>query len=306
MNAERLAYAFAAGMAATVNPCGFALLPAYLSYYLGLTDDGPGSSTHTQTRGDSSPVLRAIGVGAALTAGFLLVFGIVGAVWSTISSALGDRLPWVTAAMGIGLVILGVSMVAGFQPVVRVPKLQVGKGGQEAWSTFLFGLSYAVASLSCTLPIFIAVTATSSDGFLGGLSSFVAYGLGMGVLVTALTLSVALTREGLVRGLRRLLPHMGRISGGLLIVAGAFVAYYGWAEAHVADNAGIVTRLSSVQGSFQDRLDEFGAGRLGAILGSTIVIAAVVAWWMRRRPDGSPPASGPMDEPAATRRETSA
>ena len=31
-----LALAFSAGMIATVNPCGFAMLPAYLSYFLGL------------------------------------------------------------------------------------------------------------------------------------------------------------------------------------------------------------------------------------------------------------------------------
>ena len=29
------AYAFTTGMLATVNPCGFAMLPAYLSYFLG-------------------------------------------------------------------------------------------------------------------------------------------------------------------------------------------------------------------------------------------------------------------------------
>ena len=34
----RLALAFSAGMVATVNPCGFALLPAYLSYFLGLEE----------------------------------------------------------------------------------------------------------------------------------------------------------------------------------------------------------------------------------------------------------------------------
>ena len=31
-----LALAFASGMVATVNPCGFAMLPAYLGYFLGL------------------------------------------------------------------------------------------------------------------------------------------------------------------------------------------------------------------------------------------------------------------------------
>ena len=34
------AYAFTAGMVATVNPCGFAMLPAYLSYFLGIEGHG--------------------------------------------------------------------------------------------------------------------------------------------------------------------------------------------------------------------------------------------------------------------------
>ena len=31
-----LGLAFAAGLVATINPCGFAMLPAYLSFFLGL------------------------------------------------------------------------------------------------------------------------------------------------------------------------------------------------------------------------------------------------------------------------------
>jgi len=34
-----LAFAFGAGMVATVNPCGFAMLPAYLSFFLGIEDE---------------------------------------------------------------------------------------------------------------------------------------------------------------------------------------------------------------------------------------------------------------------------
>ena len=32
-------YAFAAGMVASVNPCGFMLLPSYLSYHLGTEEE---------------------------------------------------------------------------------------------------------------------------------------------------------------------------------------------------------------------------------------------------------------------------
>lgn len=33
-----MGYAFGAGMVSTVNPCGFAMLPAYLSLYMGAKD----------------------------------------------------------------------------------------------------------------------------------------------------------------------------------------------------------------------------------------------------------------------------
>ena len=42
------ALALTAGMAATVNPCGFALLPAYLSAFVGL-DDGDEVALVTQS-----------------------------------------------------------------------------------------------------------------------------------------------------------------------------------------------------------------------------------------------------------------
>jgi hypothetical protein len=38
-----LGYAFVAGMIASVNPCGFMLLPAYLGYYLGDDPEAPGA-----------------------------------------------------------------------------------------------------------------------------------------------------------------------------------------------------------------------------------------------------------------------
>ena len=56
-------------MAATVNPCGFALLPAYLSAFVGLED-----GQIVDDRGRS----RALKVSAALTAGFITVFGLFG------------------------------------------------------------------------------------------------------------------------------------------------------------------------------------------------------------------------------------
>ena len=96
------ALALTAGMAATVNPCGFALLPAYLSAFVGLDDDGPANR-----RG----VGKALEVSAVLTAGFVTVFGLFGAVITRILDGVEEYLPWATIVIGVGLVGLGIYLL---------------------------------------------------------------------------------------------------------------------------------------------------------------------------------------------------
>src|SRR5262249_15338353 len=73
-----LGYAFVAGMVASVNPCGFALLPAYLGYYL---SDDPGA------RGARRPTVRAFAVSGTVTASFALLFGLAGILAGLAASA---------------------------------------------------------------------------------------------------------------------------------------------------------------------------------------------------------------------------
>ena len=287
MEFDLLALAFAAGLAAAVNPCGFALLPAYLAYFLGLTDDTPAEN---RSESVSQALRRAVVVSAALTAGFVVVFGVVGTVWSSISSFAGDRLPWVTAAIGVALVVLGVAMLAGFDPVVRMPKVQVGNNSQQVGSIFLFGVSYGIASIGCTLPIFLIVATPSGANSLGeGLARFIAYGLGMGSLIAVVTVAVALAREGIVSALRRLLPHMGRISGALLVVAGLVVVYSGYAEAQQlagrSENTALFEWMQDLQGNVQQLISDTGPGRVGLVAALIVggAIAASYALRSRRR-----------------------
>ncbi len=262
----RLAIAFSAGMVATVNPCGFALLPAYLSYFLGLdADDATNAPSAVRTM-RRSPAMRALVVSAAVTAGFLVVFGIMGLVWSSISSVVGTRLPWFTIVVGIGLVVLGIAVLRGFEPIVRVPHLDVSRDGRELLTMFLYGISYAVASLSCTIPVFIGLVSVTIDGsFVQSLAAFLAYGLGMGMTLGILTLAVALARTGIVTTFRRMLPHIQKISGGLLVVAGLFVAYYGWVELRELGSgasSGVVDWTRDVQSWLQNHAEGIGGARL--------------------------------------------
>ncbi len=280
MDAE-LALAFSAGMVATVNPCGFALLPAYLSYFLGLEGDG------TDTDGPRrAPVTRALAVSAAVTLGFLVVFAIMGFAWSSVSGLVGRRLPYFTIVVGVGLVALGIAMLRGFEPVLRLPKLQVGTEGRQLGSMFLYGVSYAVASLSCTIPIFIGIVSTTLErtSFLAGVATFVAYGLGMGLTLSILTIAVALARSGIVTRFRRVLPYVNRISGGLLIAAGAFVSYYAWVEIQELNSgrsSSVVSWSRDLQSAMQRWVEDVGGARLA--IGAAIIVAAAVAiTWVAR------------------------
>ena len=310
MSGPSPAYAFSLGLVAAVNPCGFALLPAYLSFYLGLdapTDPDPSDQPASESspvgnRHHSSPergtVLRSVVVGATMTAGFVAVFAVIGAAWSSISSVIGERLPWVTAIMGVALIGLGIAMVAGKQPTLALPKLHVDAGRREIGSMFLFGVSYAVASLSCTIPLFIGTMTTAFDtSFAGGVLSFVMYGLGMGALVTLLTVTVGLARTGLLKALRWSLPYIGRISGVLIIGAGAIVAYYGWAETRQlaldSRGTGFANTLSDAQNHIQVWIEDVGSVRLGLI--AAVIIAGSVAISLIRRHGARPPA-----EPSAS------
>jgi len=139
--------------------------------------------------------------------------------------------------LGRVLIGLGVFMLAGRTLTVRLPKLNKGTDSRELQSVFLFGISYALVSLSCTFALFTAAVSTTIDdqSLLVGIGAFIAYGLGMGLVLMVLTLAIALARQSLVRRMRGILPYVGRISGGLLLLAGAYVVYYGWYELRLYD-----------------------------------------------------------------------
>src|SRR5438128_8471152 len=85
VSGSTVSFAFVAGTVATVNPCGFALLPAYLARRVG-AEDG--------TRRSADAVSRALLVGAVTTAGFMLVFGTIGSAIGLGARELTRALPW--------------------------------------------------------------------------------------------------------------------------------------------------------------------------------------------------------------------
>lgn len=215
-----LALAFGAGMVATVNPCGFAMLPAYLSYFMGIRDE---------ERSRTAVLRSALVVGGLVSVGFLVVFGVAGVVISGVSSRLAsDWIPWLALAVGLGLVGLGGAMLAGFELKVGLPRAGRASTARSYRSILTFGVSYAVASLSCTLPVFLTLIATqfSTRSFGAGLLMFAVYAAGMATVLLAVTVVLALGKQTLVTRLRGAGAHINRISGVLLVAAGVWISWF--------------------------------------------------------------------------------
>ena len=215
--------AVAAGMLAAVNPCGFALLPAYLSFLI--VGDGP--------PGRAAAVWRALIATAAMTSGFAVVFGAFGLVIAPVAGQIQRHLPWVTVAIGLILVAFGGWLAAGRSlPGLRVAPTTGPQVTRTVTSMVIFGAAYAVASLSCTIGPFLAIVVASfrAGSLAAGVGLFVAYAAGMGIAVAAAALAVALAHRTMIVRWRRLAPTVSRLGGLLLLLAGGYVAYYGWWE----------------------------------------------------------------------------
>jgi len=272
--------AFVAGMVAAFNPCGFAMLPAYLT----LVIDPQGSSQLTA-------VSRALAATAAMALGFLAVFGSFGLLTVSVASTVQRYLPYVTLTIGVALVGLGVWLVSGRE--IRMPNM-VGNTGRWAptarlGSMFGYGVGYAIASLSCTIGPFLAVTGSSlrNGSPAQGVLVYLAYAAGIALVVGVLAVAVALASSSLIDRMRAVLPYINRISGLILIVVGLYVAYYGFYEIRLFTANGsaddpVISGAGRVQRTLAGWVYQHGGWPWLLVLGALIATAGAL-WAQRRR-----------------------
>jgi cytochrome c biogenesis protein CcdA len=294
-----LAAAFTAGMVATVNPCGFAMLPAYLGYFLGI-DKAGADQPEAQRPSTAASLLRALLVSATVSAGFLVLFAAAGAIVSWTAVSVGEYSPWLTVVIGLLLAVVGVAFVFGWEPKLALPRLDKGGRTRGLWSMFVFGLSYAIASLSCTIGPFTTVVATtfSRSSVAAGVLAFAAYALGMGLLLTALTVTLALARQGFVNHLRRALPYISKVSGVIMAVVGVYLVWYGIYEIRLIQRGdqnassgpvGLVTGWSADVSNWLSGFDPVQVALvLGIVVSAGVLIALLRVGRKPKRSAGTP------------------
>ena len=222
MNQLPLAYAFGAGLLTALNPCGLALLPSFIAFYLGVQE--PGYRQMPAGR----RLLQALAVGGLVTAGFLTVILLGGLLISAGLRFIVAWVPYLTIVIGLALMLTGGLLLLGRGMELALPQPRWALRRHGLLPMYLYGVSYAIGSLSCTLPVFMVVvgSAVALGGAGATLSMFLAYGVGTGVVLMALTMGAALFQGAIARWLRSFAPYIRRASAVLLVLAGGYIILY--------------------------------------------------------------------------------
>lgn len=219
-----VSFAFSAGMIATVNPCGFIMLPSFAAFYVA-TDDRATPSLGPR-------VARAGLMGLLVSLAFIATFATVGLAVIAVGNQLIGWSYWAGLAIGLVMATFGAYQLATRRSIfsnltsgIRVTRSRTTKG------VLAFGFAYAVVSLGCTLPIFMLVVGsifTDRTDYLTSLWRFVQYGAGMGFVLIVVAIGVSVARQPVVRFVSGALPWINVLANAALVFAGLYVTWYWW------------------------------------------------------------------------------
>ncbi|MDZ7659022.1 cytochrome c biogenesis CcdA family protein [Fodinibius sp.] len=216
---EFVYFSFVQGVLAFLAPCAVALLPGYIVAFISRDSQQNPSTAKQLYRGLKLAMLSILGI--------LAVYAVAGILIIVAAQVLKDYMMWITIGMGVVLIIMGIAMVWGMDISFSI-NMNNPTHKTEAVEAFVFGIAYAIGALGCLFPLFLIVATqamTASSAWLGA-SYIGAYFVGIsGMMIAAILLST-FAKNWLMKYLRKILPHMERITGGLLILAGAYVIYY--------------------------------------------------------------------------------
>ena len=264
------AYSFILGVMAAVNPCGFVLLPTYLIFFLG-TREEPNLKTGGRLR-------RALVVSSGISIGFLAIFFVIGVISRLFTQWIELNAKYASLAIGIVLVIGGARMLTGWTPKFAVPQIG-GVQTKTFRATVIYGVAYAVASIGCTIGFLTTAVfgSIALHGFISGVLSILLYGLGMAMLVTALTVSLAFAKTGILTIVRNQLHLIQRLGAIFVTLTGIYLVFYWYAAISETRSASFVTRIERWQTRVASFLQQQGAIRLAIVLTLIVIVAIVVS-----------------------------
>lgn len=275
-----LSLSFIKGLLASINPCGFVLLPTYLMYFLGINANDP--------QAQRAPITRALTVGTMVSAGFFAVFFVIGAATQYWTYTLLENAKYATFVIGLLFVVLGIAILFGYKLPITTPRVEIGERDRTVRTMFLYGVAYAVASVGCTLPLFVGVLFQTGEreGYWAGVANVLAYAAGMALIVISLTLALATANRGFVRWLRAKMQYVEMVSGAFVLLSGLYLLWYFWKRDVQGDGDPITDSVERLQLDVQSWLNDHW--QLTAwVLGGVVALGVLYAV-LRERPSQRP------------------
>jgi len=274
------AYSFVLGVLAAVNPCGFVLLPTYLLFFLGTREE--------PNLGTSERLGRALRVSAGVSIGFLGVFFVIGVISRLFTQWIELNAKYAALAIGVVLVVGGVRMLTGWTPKFATPEIG-GTSEKTFRATVVYGVAYAVASIGCTIGFLTTAIfgSIAINGFVSGVISILLYGIGMAMLVAALTVSLAFAKTGIVTVIKNRLGVIQRLAALLVTLTGLYLVLYWYAAISETRSTAIVSRIERWQTKVASFLQEQGAPRLVLVMTAIVALAVLVSRAGKREKVGS-------------------
>jgi cytochrome c-type biogenesis protein len=186
------------------------LYPGFLAYLAARSEDGAGSRA-------------ARWLGLVVLAGVLTTMLVLGALMAALAVSTSSVLRIVTPLADVVVIALGGVLLLGRDPFAKLPILGPTRlGGGMVRSAYVYGLLYGPIALPCAAPLLVAMfgLSLSFDSFIGALAFFMAFGLGFGMPLLAISLLAYSKQVSLVRFFATHRAVVSRVAGAVLVVVG--------------------------------------------------------------------------------------
>ncbi len=204
---EALLSSFFLGMASAASPCLLPLYPAFLALL-------------ATRRGDDSRRGMAF-LGLSVVLGVVSALLVIGSVVTVVSVSLSGLLAWIVPASTVFLVVLGVLLILGRNPFAALATMRMPVVRHPLGQAYVYGLLFGPVALPCAGPFIIALLAISIgiEETSARVLSFVAFGLGFGAPLIAISLLGATRARAVTSTLAQHHVVIGRAAGVVLIMA---------------------------------------------------------------------------------------
>lgn len=238
-----LSIVFAAGVFATFNPCGFAMLPAYMTMLI---------SSHRESESLPKLVGKALQFAALMTLGIVTIFALFAVVIFPISTSIQAYLPIATITIGVLLIAVGVATLSGRSPYLKKLWSPNTAPSTRLKSLYLYGITFALGSISCTIGPLLAATSKALElTFLESLRIYLIYATGISVTIAILAL-IALFSQKTLSKIRNSMKIIEIASSAFLVLVGLYLIIFGLYETQYSNLVeplhSVITQVFSVQG----------------------------------------------------------